>query len=58
MTISDGQAAIALHDARIERCLLACILRDSSHLDDVSPPLGADDFYAHAHQRIFSTMVR
>lgn len=47
----------SLHDAGAEKRLLACVLRDGAHLDDVSPPLAAQDFYADAHQRAFAALT-
>jgi replicative DNA helicase len=46
-----------LHDVKAEQCLLACLLRDGNLLDDVAPPLAAQDFYADAHQRVFTALA-
>lgn len=51
-----SEAVARLHDPRAEQCLLACLLRDGSQLDEVAPPLAAQDFYADAHQRVFTAV--
>lgn len=47
-----------LHDQPTEQRLLACLLRDGSQVDDVAPPLAAEDFYSDAHQRMFQAITQ
>jgi replicative DNA helicase len=45
------------HDLDAERAVLGAALRDNSTIDDVTPLIAAEDFYADAHRRIFAAIL-
>jgi replicative DNA helicase len=45
------------HSREAERCVLGSMLRDNGVIGDVLQVIRADNFYADAHQKIFSAIV-
>ncbi len=54
---SEGPDRLPPHSREAERCVLGSMLRDNAVIGDVLQIVRPDNFYADAHQKIFSAII-